>query len=57
MSKEIGDEIDALLRFYSGRKLIAVTDIKEFSRVYVIMQEQLKHTVVFNRTTDEDRNG
>lgn len=36
--KEISQEVDALLRFYGGRKLISKKDIYEFSRVYKIAQ-------------------
>lgn len=32
------NEINALLNFYKGRKLIAVQDIIEFSEVYQILQ-------------------
>lgn len=34
MSQKVSDEIDALLRFYSKRKLISVKDIREFSETY-----------------------
>lgn len=30
----VSREVEALLRFYSGRKLISVQDIKEFSNTY-----------------------
>ena len=36
----ISDEIDGLLRFYSGRKLISVKDIRDFSQVYQKIQER-----------------
>lgn len=35
---QISDEVDALLRFYRGRKLISVSDIVEFSKTYKIVQ-------------------
>lgn len=53
MTKEISDEVDALLRFYKGRKLISVEHIKEFSRVYMIMQERMKDMIVFNQSNGD----
>jgi len=34
-------EVDALLRFYGGRKLISKKDIIEFSRIYIMVQTKL----------------
>ena len=42
MTKEISEEIDALLKFYAERKLISKKDIHEFSRVWKITPEFLK---------------
>ncbi len=34
LTNEVTPEIDSLLRFYRGRKMISVFDIREHSRIY-----------------------
>lgn len=49
MSKQgerVSSEIDALCRFYSGRKLISVKDIRDFSNTWVKVQERMKDVIV-----------
>lgn len=48
MTKEISEEIDALLRFYKGRKLISVDDIRVFSKTWVTIQERMKDKMVYS---------
>ena len=43
--KKVSTEVAALLRYYTGRKLIATKDIQEFSEEYKMMQVLLKDTV------------
>lgn len=37
----MSDEINALLSFYKGRKMISVKDIKEFSATYCEVRHRL----------------
>ncbi len=52
---KISSEIDGLLRFYSGRKLISVKDIREFSETWVDLQERLKETITWENCPDRLR--
>lgn len=45
---EVSQEIDALLRFYTKRKLISVSDIREFSEHYVLVNKYLKDQLLEN---------
>lgn len=52
----VSQEIEALIRFNRGRKLISINDIKEFSRMYAVGKAIAeKYPLKLKETTNENR--